>query len=49
MSITPEAIQSLFGSVKAKPVAGLERTATTPIAFIEARKRHDSATGPEDL
>jgi hypothetical protein len=36
-------------SVKAKPVAGLERTAKTPIAFIGTGKHSDSATGPKNI
>jgi hypothetical protein len=37
VSITPEAIQSLFGSVKAKPVAGLERSAKNPLGLRRFR------------
>jgi hypothetical protein len=34
-------------SVKAKPVAALERTATTPLGSFRGWKRHDSDTDPE--
>jgi hypothetical protein len=52
MSITLKAIQDLLNeldAVQSEPVARLERLARTPIAFIGAGKRCDSATGPEDL
>ncbi|MEA3163615.1 MAG: hypothetical protein QOE88_1433 [Verrucomicrobiota bacterium] len=37
------------GSVKTKPVAGLECLAETSIGSFRGWKRHDSATGSEDL
>jgi hypothetical protein len=49
---TQKAIQDFarrIGSLKAKPIARLERTPTAPLNSFRSRKRHDPATGPEDL
>ena len=53
MSITPKAIQDLLDElkalIKAKPIACLERFATTSFGTLRGWKRCDPATGPEDV
>ncbi len=41
--------QRELGIIKAKPIAGLECLAETPLGSLRHRKPCDSTLGPEDL